>query len=138
MAFKLDKKPYYKLPVTCSTSADGGAQESESFTVYFARIGQERVNEIIEKLLRRNTQIKNGERLDDDLLELTDVFVANEVLVGWEEITNEGEEVPYTSSTKERFLNEEGVASAIVSAWAESKQADTAKKQTSRKSRGIG
>lgn len=138
MAFKLDKKPYYKWPVTCSTPADGGVQETESFTVYFARLRQERVEEISEKLIRRNLQLRNGERLDDDLVEFDNIHVANEIVVGWEDITNGGEEVPFTATTKEAFLSEEGVAAAVVNAWAESKQADTAKKPISKKSRGIG
>jgi hypothetical protein len=138
MAFKLDKKPYYKLPVTCSTSADNGLQESESFIAYIARLPQDRIDEISEKSIRRYTQIKHGEKLDEDVAEYTYFYVAGEILVGWEEITVNGEDIPFTASTKEEFLKSEGVATAIVNAWIESKNADTAKKPTSKKSRGIG
>lgn len=139
MGFVLDRKPYYVWPVTFEVPADGGKWERQSFDGHFARLGQERVNHLLEAVQRRITAVRRGEPLDDDLAELTDIAIADEILIGWGGITDEdGNEVPFTAQTKARVLGVETVAAAVVSAWAESLQGSQAKKRTSRKSPGIG
>jgi hypothetical protein len=139
MAFKLDKKPYYKWPVEFEVPVDGGAWEKQSFDGHFARLGQERVEYLTEAYTRRVEELKAGIELDKELAVLTPKAIAREILIGWDSIfDDDGNEIPCTPAIKERVLEVETVAAAVINAWSASLQGSAAKKQTSRKSRGIG
>ncbi len=139
MAFKLDNKPYYKWPVGFEVPADGGAWEKQSFDGHFARLGQKRVEYLTEAYTRRSRELQAGIELDEELAALTPKFIAGEILIGWNSIfDNDGNEIPCTPATKERVLEVETVAAAVIQAWADSLQGSAAKKQTSKKPRGIG
>jgi len=139
MAFKLDNKPYYKWPVGFEVPADGGAWEKQSFDGHFARLGQKRVEYLAEAYNRRVRKLQAEEELDEELAVLTPKFIAGEILIGWNGIVDDdGNEIPYTQATKERVLEVETVAAAVIQAWSASLQGSAAKKQTSKKPRGIG
>jgi hypothetical protein len=139
MAFKLDQKPYYKWPVEFEVPVDGGAWEKQSFDGHFARLGQERVEYLTEAYTRRVEELKAGIELDKELAVLTPKAIAREILIGWDSIfDDDGNEIPCTPAIKERVLEVETVAAAVINAWSASLQGSAAKKQTSRKSRGIG
>ena len=139
MAFKLDKKPYYKWPVEFEVPTDGGAWEKQSFDGHFARLGQERVEYLTQAYTRRVEELKAGIELDEELAALTPKFIAGEILIGWDNILDDdGNEIPCTPATKERVLEVETVAAAVINAWSASLQGSAAKKPTSKKPRGIG
>ena len=139
MAFKLDQKPYYKWPVEFEVPTDGGTWEKQSFDGHFARLGQERVEYLTESYTRRVADLKAGVDLDEELATLTPKAIAGEILIGWNGIfDDDGNEIPCTPATKERVLEVETVAAAVIQAWSSSLQGSAAKKQTSKKPRGIG
>ena len=117
---------------------DGGTWEKHSFDGHFARLGQERVEYIIQNYERRIADIKSGIELTVELEVLTPKAIASEILIGWDGITSEDQEVPYTEATKNRLLEVETVAASIILAWSRSLQGNAAKKPTSKKPRGIG
>ena len=97
----------FRLPV------DGGRYEKQTFNALFNRLAQTRINEI-QDLFR-------AKQRGDDGIELTDQSVADEVLAGWSNVTDEdGEEVLFTAATKAELLNIPAVASAIVVSYFES------------------
>ena len=139
MPFVLDRKPYYVWPVSFEVPADGGKFERQSFDGHFARLGQERVNELTEAVQRRVRAVQRGEPLDPELEDLTDVAIADEILIGWAGILDDdGNEVPFTEASKARVLQVESVAAAVITAWVESLQGSKAKKPTLKRSPGIG
>jgi hypothetical protein len=139
MAFKLDQKPHYKWPVEFEVPTDGGTWAKQSFDGHFARLGQERVEYLTESYTRRVADLKAGVELDEELAALTPKAIAGEILIGWNGIfDDDGNEIPCTPATKERVLEVETVAAAVIQAWSSSLQGSAAKKQTSKKPRGIG
>lgn len=135
MAFVLDQNPWYRWPVGFDVPVDG-RWKRESFDGHFARLGQERVNYLVESAQKRLAQLQAGS-VEDDLIDVTDIAIASEVLVGWTGILDSsGNEVPYSETTKQQLLNMETVAVAVITAWSESLQG--AKKQTSRKPPSFG
>ena len=135
MSFVLDQKPWYRWPVSFDMPVDG-RWERKTFDGHFARLGQDRVNTLVEAAQRRVVLMQRGES-DPDLSDLTDIAMADEILVGWEGILDsDGQEIPFSDGAKDRLLKVEAVATAIVTAWAESLQG--AKKSTSKKPPSFG
>lgn len=135
MAFVLDQSTWYRWPVSFDVADDGG-WERQSFDGHFARLGQDRVNYLIAAASARVAQIQRGElNVDDEVID--DISIASEVLVGWEGILDaKGGEVPYSDGSKAKLLKVEAVATAIVTAWAESIHGS--KKPTSKKPPAFG
>lgn len=80
------------------------------FTAEFARLPQSRIIEIQEQVQKR----ANG----DESQKITDISVADEVLVGWKGIQDgSGEEIPYSEHVKSQLLEVPLMASAIIEAY---------------------
>jgi len=98
--------------------ADGGKREKQTFTAIFKRLAQSRINEIQQEVQRR---IKLGEAGEDVQGSISDVSLADEILVGWDDVNDgDGEAVPYSKTTKVQMLEVPMLASAIIEAYFES------------------
>lgn len=104
--FVLKQSESYVWPVTVEFPIDGGKFKKESFDAEFKRISESRIKEATK-------QVIDGELNDNDF--------AKEILVGWASVSDEnGNEVPYTESTKAKLLDFPLVAKAIVLAFFDS------------------
>ena len=108
MAFVLKKTNSYKWPVTVDVPVDGGKHDRVTFDVECKDLTQSRLLEIAELSSEGS---------------LTDVEVAREVMVGWAGIQDEdGKDLPYSITKRDELLEVPMVATAIASAYLESKR----------------
>jgi hypothetical protein len=71
--------------------ADGGKREKATFSAVFKRLSQSRINEIQTEVQRR---VKAAEAGEDVRGSISDVSLADEILLGWEDVTDgDGEAV---------------------------------------------
>jgi hypothetical protein len=92
--------------------------ERQSFDAEFNRLPQSRINEIQTEVQARIKAAEKGEAADGDI---SDISIADEVLAGWDGIVDdEGEEVPYSKTSKAELLNVPGLAGSIIEAYFES------------------
>ena len=114
MAFVLKQSSSYSWPVTIRMPADGGKREKQSFEAEFKRLPQSRIAEIQAQAQKLVKAAEAGEQLDG----ISDVTVADEVLVGWSGILDEdGDEVPYTETNKDILLEVPLMAASLVQAY---------------------
>lgn len=125
MAFVLKQSSTYTWPVTFKLPIDGGKYEKQTFEAEFKRLPQARLNEIQEQVQARGRASEKGEPLEDAI---NDQTVADEVLVGWNNVLDEdGDQVPYTESGKQQLLEVPALASSIIVAFFESVTGQKAK-----------
>ena len=132
MSFKLSTATSYPWKVSGQI-----AGTRYSFTGYFAFLNQERIDQLTIQSARRGALLKRGEDAPE-LEGVTALAIASEVLVGWGDdvIGDDDQPVPFTAQTADRFLQKQGVAAAVVDAWAESLAG--APRGNSKPPRGIG
>ncbi len=83
----------------------------EEFEAEFKRLPQSRIIEI-QKLAKK---VANG---DAENAEISDVSIADEVVVGWEGIVDgDGEPLPFTRRTKEQLLELPMMAGTLIEAY---------------------
>ncbi len=98
--------------------ADGGKREKATFSAVFKRLSQSRINEIQTEVQRR---VKAAEAGEDVRGSISDVSLADEILLGWEDVTDgDGEPVPFSKAAKAQLLEVPMLASAIIEAYFES------------------
>ena len=118
MAFVLKQSDTYSWPVSFDVPADGGRFVKQTFDAEFKRPTQARIVEIQEAVMKRLRAIQNDQ--DTDGL-ITDLEIADEILVGWSGIDDgEGAEVPYSQKAKEQVLNVPAVSASVVEAFFDS------------------
>lgn len=118
MAFVLKQSDSYSWPVSIKLPADGGKRERQTFDAEFKRLPQSRINEIQELVQK---QIKATERGEATASEISDLSIADEILVGWDGIVDgEGEPVPYSKASKAMLLDVPMMAGALISVYFES------------------
>ena len=118
MAFVLKQSDSYTWPVSIKLPANGGKRERQTFDAEFKRLPQSRINEIQEQA---NKRMKALERGDDGGDGISDVTVADEILVGWDGIVDgDGEPVPFSKGSKAQLLDVPMLAGALISAYFES------------------
>jgi hypothetical protein len=100
--FKLKQSDTFLWPVTVQVPADGGRYVRETFDGEFRRLPQSRLAEL-------NVAITAGE--------MDDATFVREVLAGWQGVTDDGEEVPFSVASLNTLLDMQGVARAIVLAY---------------------
>lgn len=105
MGFAIKQTASYSWPVTLELPADGGRFEKHTFDAEFRRLNQARIEEIMAAAVAS---------------QLRDVEVADEVMIGWKGITENGEEIPYSEKSKSDLLGMQLVAAAVIKAWMES------------------
>lgn len=117
--FEIDQSDSYTWPVPIYVAINGGKHHKQSFDAEFARLPQDRIDEIQIEASKLRRLAEYGSEETAEQLEKIKAIV-NEVLIGWDGITDKGENVPYSESTKKLLLNKSGVASAILGAFADS------------------
>ena len=118
MAFVLKQSDSYTWPVSIKLPANGGKRERQTFDAEFKRLPQSRINEI--KLLANN-RVKALERGDDAGDGISDLSIADEILVGWDGIVDgDGEPVPFSKGSKAQLLDVPFMAGAIIEAFFDS------------------
>ena len=95
--FILKKEATFTHPIVFYTPDDGGTQRKESFDAIFKIIPQSRINEIRESADRKQKELDQG---ITDGENISDVLIADEILIGWDGITDGETPIPYTKATK--------------------------------------
>ena len=117
--FEIDQSVSYTWPIPIYVAINGGKHHKQSFDAEFLRLPQDRIDEIqIEASKLKRLAEYGSEETAEQLAKIK--AIVDEILVGWSGITDKGEEVPYSESTKRKLLNKGGVASAILGAFADS------------------
>jgi len=118
VAFVLKQSDSYTWPVSIRLPANGGKRERQTFDAEFKRLPQSRINEIQEEVQKRIKAVERGEQPTD---EISDVSIADEILVGWDGIVDgDGEVVPYGKATKAQLLEVPMLAGALITTYFES------------------
>jgi hypothetical protein len=118
MAFVLKQSATYSWPVPFKVPTDGGKYEKQTFDAEFKRLPQSRINEIQTEVQARIRSAEKGEAFESDI---SDISIADEVLAGWTGVVDdEGEEVPFSTTSKAQLLNIPGLAGSIIEAYFES------------------
>lgn len=105
MAFVLKQSDSYFWPVTVEIPADGGRFEKSSFDIEFRRVGQARINELVE--LGRDGQVSDRQTCE-------------ELVVGWRGVTDGTADIAYSQGALSQLLDIAVVEKAILVAWSES------------------
>ena len=109
MALVLKDSDSYSWPITYRQPVSGGRREKQEFEAEFKRLPQSRIAEI---------QDLAQKRMDGIEVEISDVSIADEVVVGWQGIVDgEGEPLPYTRRTKEQLLDLPMMAGTLIEAY---------------------
>lgn len=118
MPFVLKQSDTYSWPVSFDVPTDGGRFIKQTFDAEFKRPTQTRIVEIQEAVMKRLRAIQNDQDTDGMI---TDLEIAEEVLVGWSGISDgEGGDVPFSEKAKEQVLNVPAVSASIVEAFFDS------------------
>ncbi len=112
--FILKKEATFTHPIVFFTPADGGTQNKETFDAVFKIIPQSRINEIGIQAQKKQKELDQG-IFDGE--KISDYMIAEEVLVGWDGITDGDKEVPYTPATKKQLLDIPLLANTLVTEY---------------------
>tara|TARA_R100000664_G_C2714709_1_gene110253 strand:+ start:31 stop:411 length:381 start_codon:yes stop_codon:yes gene_type:complete len=97
---------------------ENGTRKEQSFDAEFKQLPQTRINELQASVQKRIKALQDGE---EDFSGVTDISIAEEVLVGWSDVKDEeGNDVPFTNKTRKQILEVPMLASAIIEAYFES------------------
>ena len=114
--FILKKEATFTHPIVFYTPADGGTQNKETFDAVFKIIPQSRINEIGIQAQKKQKELDQG-IFDGE--KISDYMIAEEVLVGWDGITDGNDPVPFTKATKKQVLDIAGLANLLVTKYFE-------------------
>jgi len=109
--FILKKEATFTQPIKFYTPSDGGIQKEETFDATFKIIPQSRINEIREQADKKQKELDQG---ITDGENISDVLIADEILVGWDGITDGEKEIPYSKATKKLILEYPWLANTLV------------------------
>ena len=109
--FILKKEATFTQPIKFYTPSDGGIQKEETFDAVFKIIPQSRINEIREQADKKQKELDEG---ITDGENISDVLIADEILVGWDGITDGEKEIPYSKATKKLILEFPLLANRLV------------------------
>lgn len=102
--FRIDDSDSYKWPVTVEIPRDGGKFTKATFTAEFKRVGQARINEIVQQ---------SRDEDDRDFL--------NEVFVGFEDVEDaDGSKLEYSETARGKLLDIPYVRVGLTKAFFES------------------
>ena len=109
--FILKKEATFTHPIVFYTPSDGGTQKEETFDAVFKIIPQSRINEIGIQAQKKKKELDEG---IFDGVKISDYMIADEILVGWDGITDGENPVPFTKATKKQLLDIAGLANILV------------------------
>jgi hypothetical protein len=110
MSFVIDRSGFLRWPVKFSRATDGGEWKDEQFHAHIKKLSQDRIAEIVKTN-------------DDGSAALTDLDLAKELLVGWEDdCKDEGDKaLSYSPQNRDLLLTmpncDPPISSAVVQAW---------------------
>ncbi len=97
--FKIKQSDSYTWPVKFEVPVDGGGFKAETFDGEFLRITQSRFKAMMESLT-------------------PDREICREILIGWKGVIGEdGQEMPFSESARDKLLDIPLVAGAVVTAF---------------------
>lgn len=107
MSFKLRQTASYFWPVTVEYPIDGGKFAKETFDAEFARLPQERLEEIMRGVTAG---------------EVADASIVREIVVGWKGVTDgdDNAEVPFSETALASVLAIPLAGASIIRAYMES------------------
>jgi len=109
LAFVLKRSDSYTWPVIYRQPVSGGRREKQEFDAEFRRLPQSRISEIQELA---------QQKVAGDEVEVSDVLIADEVLMGWDGIVDaDGESVGFSKASKAELLELPMMAGAIIEAY---------------------
>ena len=114
--FILKKEATFTHPIVFYTPGDGGTQKEETFDAVFKIIPQSRINEIGLQAQQKKNELDKGIM---DGTDISDLLIADEILVGWDGITDGNNPVPFTKATKKQVLDIAGLANLLVTEYLE-------------------
>lgn len=114
--FILKKEATFTHPIVFTTPADGCTQKEETFDAIFKIIPQSRINEIALQAQKKAKELEDG---IFEGTEISDYMIADEILVGWDGITDGNEPVPFTKASKKQVLEVAGLANLLVTKYFE-------------------
>lgn len=109
--FILKKEATFSLPIVFFTPANDGGQEKNTFDAVFKMLPQTRINELSLLVEKKKKEMDEG---IFDGIEISDLAIADEILVGWEGIEFEGKPYVCTTSSKKRLLDIAGLSNTLV------------------------
>jgi hypothetical protein len=109
--FILKKEATFTHPIVFYTPADGGTQKEETFDAIFKIIPQSRINEIGVQAQKKQKELDEG---IFDGVKISDYMIADEILVGWDGITDGENPIPFTPASKKQLLDIAGLANILV------------------------
>ena len=112
--FILKKEATFTHPIVFYTPDDGGTQKKESFDAIFKIIPQSRINEIRESADKKMKELDQG---ITDGENISDVLIADEILIGWDGISDGENSIPYTKATKKQILDVPMLANTLVDVY---------------------
>jgi len=112
--FILKKEATFTHPIVFYTPGDGGTQKEETFDAVFKILPQSRINEIGVQAQKKQKELDQGIY---DGVKISDQMIADEILVGWEDVKYEDKDVPFTAATKKSLLDIPMVANTLVTEY---------------------
>ena len=109
--FILKKEATFTQPIKFFTPSDGGIQKEETFDAIFKIIPQSRINEIREQANKKQKELDEG---ITDGENISDLLIADEILVGWDGVTDGEKEIHYSKATKKLILEFPMLANRLV------------------------
>ena len=109
--FILKKEATFTHPIVFYTPSDGGTQKEETFDAVFKIIPQSRINEIGVQAQKKKKELDEGIM---DGTDISDLMIADEILVGWDGITDGENPIPFTPASKKQLLDIAGLANILV------------------------
>lgn len=124
MAFILEQSPTFKHPVAIREVQDGGRIRTHQFDAIYRRLPQSRMEAVQLQYQAMKAAVARNEPLD----EIPTRAIADEILEGWEGITNpDGSPVEVTPDTRRQLLEVASVADALVVTFFEAHEKARAK-----------
>lgn len=124
MAFILEQSPTFKWPIVIREVQDGGRIRTHQFDAIYRRLPQSRMEAVQLQYQAMKAAVSRNEPLD----EIPTRAIADEILEGWEGITNpDGSPVEVTPDTRRQLLEVASVADALVVTFFEAHEKARAK-----------
>lgn len=124
MAFILEQSPTFRWPIVIREVQDGGRVRTHQFDAIYRRLPQSRMEAVQLQYQAMKAAVSRNEPLD----EIPTRAIADEILEGWEGITNpDGSPVEVTPETRRQLLEVASVADVLVVTFFEAHEKARAK-----------
>jgi hypothetical protein len=116
MAFVLEQSPTFTHPIVIRELQDGGKYRTHQFEAIYRRLPQSRMEEV----QLQYQAMKAAAARDQPLEGIPTRQIADEILAGWDKITNpDGSPVEFSDAAKAKLLEVAMVANVLVETFFE-------------------